>query len=301
MARRTTDAEASPEADASTDTTTAPVTETPAAAPEAPIDLTAFEAAVQAAIDSSDKATGEIAEASVEPVKAAYLALDGRPAKNKAKAVLQDGVRAGMTASNIQLARGYMQLTDAMAGARVPSAKTEKAPVDPTQHYVDTLSALYLAPQLVVVPEGVDATVAYNTATEFVSANLASAQTYLAWLTADPESRGDEPETAPVVKAAVKLSQGKAAKVSAKAGTGVAFDGPRRNVAAHIANAFSDKPSGTFLTIAEIRSTKSAEYGDDLPSAGAISARLFPSSGKCSVEGVTPNTNAQGNKGATKV
>lgn len=53
----------------------------------------------------------------------------------------------------------------------------------------------------------------------------------------------------------------------------------RRDIGAHIVHAFRDLPSGTFLTIQQIRNTPSPEYGNEAPSAGAISARLFPSTG----------------------
>lgn len=75
---------------------------------------------------------------------------------------------------------------------------------------------------------------------------------------------------------------------------------PRRDIGAHIVNAFANKPPGTFLTINQIRTTSSPEYGDELPSAGAISARLFPSSGATTVPGVTAETR-DGRKGARRL
>lgn len=75
----------------------------------------------------------------------------------------------------------------------------------------------------------------------------------------------------------------------------------RRDVGLHIANAFKNIPSGTFLTIQQIKNTPSPEYGDDSPSAGAVSARLFPSTGKpTTVAGIEP-TRHNGVRGARKI
>ncbi|MGV9949212.1 DUF262 domain-containing protein [Rhodococcus aetherivorans] len=54
----------------------------------------------------------------------------------------------------------------------------------------------------------------------------------------------------------------------------------RRDIGQHIVHAFADLEVGDFLTVGEIRKTPSPQYPiNDLPSAGAISARLFPSNG----------------------
>ncbi|WP_278265435.1 DUF262 domain-containing HNH endonuclease family protein [Nocardia sp. AG03] len=55
----------------------------------------------------------------------------------------------------------------------------------------------------------------------------------------------------------------------------------RRDIGQHIVNAFAGLEEGTFLTINEIRKVPSAQYPvNDLPSSGAISARLFPAGGR---------------------
>ncbi|MEU4477743.1 DUF262 domain-containing protein [Micromonospora sp. NPDC023966] len=74
----------------------------------------------------------------------------------------------------------------------------------------------------------------------------------------------------------------------------------RRDIGAHIVSAFFGLAPGSFLTINEIRRHRSDEYGDEFPSAGAIHARLFPSSGRCTVPGVEPGTNERGLRGARK-
>ena len=103
------------------------------------------------------------------------------------------------------------------------------------------------------------------------------------------------------VKAAVKASQGKAARVTS-ARSGTPYTGERRDIGKHIQEAFEGRESGTFLTVAEIRKFDSLQYTSESPaSAGAISSRLFPQSGgKCSIEGIIPGTNEAGNRGASK-
>lgn len=266
-------------------------------------DLTAFQTAVDQAIENRDMATGDIPEADSEAVVKAYRDLDGLKAKNAAKKVLTEGVKDGMNQLKIDLARGYAKLGEAVQSAGSARTAAEKPPADPTEAFVQHVAALNLAYGLVTsnVPEGVgdDWEARSDKLTE---ESREGAAAYLAWFTADSESRGDEPEASPVVKAAVKLSQGKSARVArSAAGGGSTYSGPRRDIGKHIAEAFADKESGTFMTIAEIKSFKSTEYGDDTPSPGAISARLFPSGGgPCTLDFVTPGQNKAGNKGATK-
>ncbi|PRY39335.1 uncharacterized protein DUF1524 [Geodermatophilus tzadiensis] len=75
--------------------------------------------------------------------------------------------------------------------------------------------------------------------------------------------------------------------------------GRRRDIAAHIAHAFADLPVGSFLTVSQIRNTPSPEYEGTAPSAGAISARLFPASGPMTLVGVVPDQR-NGVRGARK-
>jgi hypothetical protein len=74
----------------------------------------------------------------------------------------------------------------------------------------------------------------------------------------------------------------------------------RRDIGQHILHVFADLPSGTFRTISQIRNEPSPEYPDSPPSAGAISARLFPSNGgETTVPGVV-GTTREGLRGALK-
>ncbi|MFD9552274.1 DUF262 domain-containing protein [Nocardia salmonicida] len=76
---------------------------------------------------------------------------------------------------------------------------------------------------------------------------------------------------------------------------------PRRDIGQHIVNAFADYEYGDFLTIGEIQKIPSPQYpADGLPSAGAISARLFPGNGgRTTVPGVVSMI-VDGRRGARK-
>lgn len=295
-----------------TTTTEAPVeadaTEAPAAA-EVEIDLSDFNTALAAAVEGADQTTGDVPEALVEPVVLAYRRLDGVKAKNAAKRLVDDAMKSGMDASNIPVARANLQVSKKLTAGPTSSGqpRAERTPVDPTEAFVELVVGLSLASQLATatVPEGV--TEDWNEKVQALHAgSTEQAQTYLAWVNTPVEEGAEptaEPEVPAFVKAAVKLALGKSAKVGSvkKASTGGStYEGERRDVGKHITEAFESVESGTFLTIAEIRKHESAEYGKDAPSAGAISARLFPKSGKVSVEGVTPSQNDKGIKGATK-
>lgn len=130
-------------------------------------------------------------------------------------------------------------------------------------------------------------------------------ETYLDWETRDleeGEEKGEyEGELSPVVRDAARLVLKKGRR-PATGGTGRAWTGPRRSPAAHIENAFADKASGEFMTIAEIVAVPSPEYGDDKPSSGAIAARLFPKNGsECTVPGIEPGNSPDGKQGAYKL
>lgn len=269
-------------------------TEAPAAA-EQPIDLTAFTATVDEAVAGRDETTGEVPEALLTSAQTEYRNLDGLKAKNAAKKLVEERMREAMNQRDISSARAFMLVSDNLtAGA---SASKEKAPADPKEAFLQRYTSLVLAAQLVAeeAPEGVDP------ASVNVEDLLESAKALRAYEANEAEDKGDAPEASPVVKAAVKLATGKSARVGGGSRAGSTFTGERRDIGKHIAEAFASVEAGQFLTVAEIRKFKSEEYGDNPPSAGAISARLFPTSGKCTVEGVEPGQNDKGNKGATKI
>lgn len=264
--------------------------------------LTDFNTALATAVDAKDTATGELPEAQVDLVQKAYRALGDTKLRNAAKKVLKEAVNAAMTALDVQTARANMVLLDKMAAGGAVKPKTEKVPADPTEAFVEKVAVLSLAYSLTVaeVPEGVSADEWEAKVTELVNGSVESATSYREWLANESEDKGDEPDVSNVIKNAVKLSLGRSAKARA-AGAVSTYTGDRRNIATHIYEAFEGQPSGTFLTVAEIRSHRSNEYGDSPPSPGAISARLFPKNGKCTLEGVVPDTNEKSHKGGRKV
>lgn len=287
-----------------------PATEAPVKAPVPEADFGPFQIAVDAALEGKDSATGEVAPVFIAPVQEAFRHLDGAKNKNKAKAILNEGMKDAMNGMDIQTARAYMTLSDSLTVAAA-HVKAERVPSDPTEAFIQRVVGLRLATDLATatVPEGVKEDWS-DQANALFTANSEPATAYLAWSTRPAVEEGAEdvaePEASSFVKAAVKLAQGKSGKIGGKTskGTGTPFTGERRDISKHIAEAFASKTTGEFLTVSEIKNFHSDEYGDNPPSAGAISARLFPKGGgKCTLEGVVPATSVdgKGNKGATKV
>lgn len=292
------------EANVTSTTDEAPAEGTATESAETPIDLTSFTKAVDAAVAEADESTGTVPEAEVAKVLTEYRNLAGGvKAKNAAKKQLNESMKAAMNEADIVKARAFLELHESMT-AGGSSTKTEKAPADPTEAFVQKAATLRLAQSLLVPGEGVQEDWSERVEA-LVSESQAQAEQYLAWVNDEAEDKGDEPEVTSFVRNAVKLSQGKAAKVGGARAGGSGYTGERRDIGKHILEAFADQSEGTFLSVAEIRNFKSSEYGDNPPSAGAISARLFPQgdASKCTLisQGVQPDTNEKGNKGATKI
>lgn len=267
---------------------------------EAPVDLTAFSAAVEVALAASDEATGSLTDEAKAPVVTAYRDLPDTKAKNASKRALVDRMKDAMSSGSLRFARAASDLSDSLTSAAPTKARKEAEPVDPTEAFVARVAAVQLGYGLTVgtVPEGVAADWS-DKASAIVSEATPQAQAYQAWLSGDKDTRGDEPDVSAIVKAGVRIASGRGgAKVK---GTKAPFTGERRDVGAHIANAFADKASGAFLTVSQIVNTPSAEYGTDKPSAGAVSARLFPGKGTkaTTVPGITAGQ-VEGKRGATK-
>jgi hypothetical protein len=285
MARRNSTTENPSNDEATTpESTDATTTEAPAEVTEAPIDLGPFQTAVQTAVAGKDESTGEVSVEAIAEVNVAYRALDGIKPKNAAKNWVEEQIKAAIMppALDAVTARAFSMVKDNLtAGSK---SGGEKAPADPTTGYVNKLAAHRLALSLIEVPEGVEGDKASLQADELVASLSEAVTSYRAWLTNEAEDKGDAPEVSPVVRTAFKLAAGKASGGGRSSGG----SGVRRDIGKHIQSAFTGVESGTFLTIAEIANHTSEEYGSDKPSQGAVSARLFPSSGKSTVEGVVP-------------
>lgn len=258
---------------------------------EAPaeLNLDAFKAAVKESLGEGDPDIGTLPVVAKDRIATAYRALDGQKAKNAAKKLLDDGVVDSIRAKSLPHARSYTEMRDAVNEASSSKGQPAK-PADPKAAYVNRLAGLVMATELVEasVPEGVDGDEAKAETSKLVDSLKEQVTSLKAWTESTAEDKGDAPEVSPVVKAAFKLAAGKAAGSTGGGRVGGSVGGPRKDVAKHVIEAFADKESGDFLKISEIANFDSTEYGTDHPSQGAVSARLFPTSGKCTIEGVIP-------------
>jgi hypothetical protein len=285
-----------------------------------------FEAAVgkpepaEGAIGARDLASGEMGDAATSAVTEAYKALLTTSQKRQAREFLESAMKAALSEKlDAVLARAYMQLGNAVKSTGAARETVARAPVDPTTAHVERVASIYLATSMVAPPSGV----AENWATrvqELANSLGGEVQAYLNYLAAkaewdakDEATRGDEPkapEVSDVVVQAAKIARGRAVSTRKTSGTkgdsaprvsGPGYSGPRRSVGAHIQAAFASQPVGTFLKISEIAGATSEEYGDDHPSSGAVSAALFPASGKVRDLGGIEPAIENGNKGARKI
>src|SRR5690606_11322577 len=109
------------------------VSETPT--PEVEIDLTAFNAAVQSAMEQADASTGEVAPEVIGEVNKVYRTLDGAKPKNAARATLDVAMKAALEGDGeyadmdkmerFLKARGYVSIRD---GLTAGGSSTPKAP-----------------------------------------------------------------------------------------------------------------------------------------------------------------------------
>jgi hypothetical protein len=286
-------------------------TETPA---KAEVDLTAFKEAATAALEDMDVDTGSLPLAATDKVGTEYRKLDGQKAKNRAKEYVEDSIREAIAGENpsMQRARAYVEIRDALAASTASKGSAPKEPVDPAVGYANRLASLALAQRIVAneVPDGVDADKANEQANELVTSLADQVEQYRTWKNSEDEDKGDAPEVSPVVKAAFKLATGRATGSgrTSSGGSGSSYDGPKGDVAKHLAEYFADKEVGHFAKISEIAKFKSEEYGDRFPSQGAITASLFNSDGspkpleKLRVKGVEPvEKSGDKPKGARKI
>lgn len=282
------------------------------AAPEAKpeLDMSVFEAAVQAAVDGRDPSTGTVPDSLAAPVTQAYrdLPVSG---KSKAKTHLIEVMRSGVEGGDLSTAMASMQLQKVLTPAKSSGSSTPKepkAPADPNEAVAVQLAVLRTAFGWVKenLPEGAEAEAVKAKTDELVEAANGQLADYIAWLNRDEPAEGEEdqaePEVSVVTKRAAKLamSKVKVSTASGRASSGPGYSGPRRNVATHISQVFADKASGDFISITDLANATSAEYGDDHPSPGALAARLFPKDGDCSLTDVRPAT-VDGKRGAVKI
>lgn len=277
-----------------TEGTEAPAEETKTEAPEA--DLTEFKAAATQAVSEADESTGDLPASAIDAVNKVYREIDGVKGKNAARSWIEAEMKAAIVGKDIMKARAFVTLKDGLSAGSGSSGP--KAPADPTLAFVQKVVSLRLALDEVVgnVPEGVDESWTEKADELFGSLGdeVAAFRTYSQSDDADAE----QPEVSPVVRQAFKLASGR----GGGSGSARVSGGPRRDIEKHLTQVFAELEVGAFLTVNEIAKASSTEYGDDRPSAGAVSARLFPK-GREPYEGNgIKATNEEGKvRGATKV
>ncbi len=263
---------------------------------EAVIDTSAFDKAINEALAEMDPTTGTLSTEQMHAVVGAYQSLDGAKPKAAVRAWIENGVKEALSPEkgDIPKARALnavrVEITKSKGGG-----KSDKTPADPTTNFVELVVALQLGYTHVTqnVPEGV-AEDWQARATKLASDTNVDLQKL-----AQYNGEGEEPQVSPLARRALKLATGKVSKSST--GTRTPFTGTRRDVEKHVKAAFADKASGDFLTVAQIVAFASDEYGAGEASPGAVSARLFPKSGNCTIEGIVPVDAGDGHpKGAKK-
>lgn len=287
--------------------------EKPAKAPVV-VDISGFIAAVQAGLESKDVSTGVMDEKSSSDILAVYRALDGAKNKSAARKWTDDGMKEAVDNADIATARALMTLSANLSSAPSVKVKGEKAtrepkaPVDPTDAFVRVAARLKLA--MKIHADSADESIGEDwkdKANAKVEELIPQLDTWATYLDAEDEDLV-EPDVDPLVKAAFKTAAGKASGSAVKraAVSSASGDGIRRSVGKHLASAFAEVPVGTFLSVAQIRAHRSEEYGDTAPSAGAITARLFPVGQDkvikpTTVVGLEGATDENDHKGALKI
>lgn len=260
--------------------------------------FTSFQTTVTSVVDGRDLTTGELGTEPVSQVVSSFRELADTKQRNQAKNYLIDQAKTSMLAMDGPLAKAYVLLQEAVA---TPAAKpkSEPTPVDPTDARSIQLATLQLGYSLVNVEDEISEG-SRTKASELVgSVDPGQIDSYQEWLDQPSDTRGDAPSLPAFAIAAIKLANKKGTKTSGGRGAN-SYSGPRRSIENHVNSAFDDQESGTFLKVAEIAGHTSAEYGDDHPSSGAVSAYLFDKEKNGRTHSVVTGITQDGNRGAVK-
>jgi len=279
MARRNPEATASESAPVESNEavpTDTPSTEAPAAEakPEVPVDISSFTAVVDSILPEADTTTGDLSVEALAKTTEAYRALDGQKNKNAARDSIETAMREALMNDNGPLGKSYVLIRKSLSAG---TTKAPAKPTDPTEAFVSKIATLVAAQSVASakVPEGVGENWVEQV-NDLVPQLVEQANQLIAL-----EDGVDVPES--ITADAKKVAKLAAGRTVASSG-GPSYSGPRRSTEKHILSAFADLQSGDFLTVNEIANKKSEEYGDDKPSSGAISARLFNS--PTAIEGI---------------
>lgn len=273
----------------------------------------AYVSTVNAIVDERDPQSGVLTTEQIEAANEAYSALPDAKAKAAARKWTEQSMLNSVRDMEQTRAMAYYTVQEKRKVSSTSTPKPVAEPVDPTEDFVSRLVAYQLAFQTLAshVPDGVtvDQETWFGMVSKQTEALQAEREIYDAWYTGDKETRGEEPKVSPEVIAGAKLAYGRGGRLrksaASSASTRKPFDGVRRNIARHIASAFADKNPGDWMSINEIVNHRSDEYGDEPPSAGAVSARLYPSGKECTLntkDGVPVGPQDRDNKkGAVKL
>jgi|SRR5688572_18393563 len=244
--------------------------------------------------DERDTGTGVLSDKLKGEIKQKYIDLPAGQGKDSARQQVKEWVKGLIEQSIVGLAgeraRTFFLIQSECLNAKGANTGTGAVvkQVDPVEDYINEVVALYLAPYLLAKPDDAgDVSTKVNARAEELSKHLAG---YATWLHADAETRGDEPEVPDEVRRAGRIATGKTTRTAGTrkrataSGDGTpraTYNGPRRDVAKHVAEFFGGEV-GKVALMGEIAKFQSAEYGNDRPSSGAVTARIWPTSGNAS-------------------
>lgn len=253
-----------------------------------------FMTKAKAAVEQVDRSTGSLPDGFVADVKAAYVALPIAKNKTAARNWLDAGMKDALTKPPFDpfKAKAFLDLNEACRSTGANRETVAKPPVNPTEAFVEEVTAHWLATSLLIPGPEVDAS--YVAQAQALAKSLEDeAKVYkkyltdsAAWLAKPEAERGEEPKAPEVHKVilhAAKIALGRGARrtspkpasgTAAAAATAATYTGPKRDVKAHIREAFENVPVGGFLKIGEISKFKSQAYGESTVSGGAINAAL---------------------------
>lgn len=212
----------------------------------------------------------------------------GLRAARKAQDVIGLGMAAAVTAGDLARAQVFLEIQGAVENAA--PAKKESTPVDPTKAWVETYARLTLAIQLhqSILPEGASIDELRTRGDEVVDDEMPGLAEYVNWVAKGDDS--EAPELSTLTGQAVKLATTKARKSSGGSGPRAPHEGPRGNIARHIAQVFAlgegkfdpttgeydyqPYPAGHYLTSSQIAKVVTPEYPAGNASSGAVSARI---------------------------
>lgn len=291
----TTPADATPEATPATPA--APVEPTDeekaAAAAADKANQDTFDAALQAAIDAHDSASGDVPSELSDAVKTAYRSLNTtqkRQSRDAIQASLQTALGKELNAAK---ARAYMDLGEALKSTKAVSDGIATPKVDPTTAYVEGRLALYFSGEFLPAPSDLAADWAsqMKAKAEEIKGSVATVKAYLAekaaWDATDTHAEGtSEPslssDVPSILVQALKIAQGGKRTATARKATGTTTPrvprtsslgaGRRGNIAAHIEEWAKSVPVGTVAKHGAVAKFASTGYPDANASTGAIGA-----------------------------